>query len=197
MAAEAEAEAAAAAANAADDTLARSVGLHLRGRASFKEGATDEEDPARFVYHRLLKAAALGGNWSEAEGVVEDMARAGNVPGPRAYHALVCAYVQAANASGALGAIRRCWDAGITPLPQTYAAVVTAAVGAGDIVTAEAVVASNRRAGVDCTRSWQQLVIALFRAGNADKGAEVLSQVCGRTGQEVVPLQDVGGVSLG
>lgn len=171
-----EAEAAAAAANEADDSLARSVGLHLRGRATFKEGVLDEEDPARFLFHRTLKAAAMGGNWDEAEAVVEDMARAGNVPGPRAYHALVCAYVRAGYAEGALGAIRRCWDASLTPLPETYAAVVAAAVAAGDLDTAEAVVASNRRAGVDCTRSWQHLVVALFKAGQADKGMDVFAQ---------------------
>ncbi|PSC67015.1 plastid transcriptionally active 3 [Micractinium conductrix] len=47
----------------------------------------NEEDPARFVYHRTLKAAAVGGV-NEAEAAVEEMARAGHVPGPRAYHAL-------------------------------------------------------------------------------------------------------------
>lgn len=173
----AEAEAAAAAADAADDSLARSVGLHLRGRTTFREGMLDEEDPARWVYHRGLKAAALSGNWAEAESIVDEMARGGHVPGPRAYHALVCAHAQAGEAAGALGAIRRCWDAGVTPLPETYASVVSAAVAAGDLATAEAVVASNRRAGVDCTRSWQHLVVALLKAGEADKGFDVLAQV--------------------
>lgn len=177
----AAAQAAAAAADAADDSLARSVGLHLRGRTTFREGLLDEEDPARWVYHRGLKAAALSGNWAEAESIVEEMARAGHVPGPRAYHALVCAHAAAGDADGALGAIRRCWDAGVTPMPETYASVVSAAVAAGDLATAEAVVASNRRAGVDCTRSWQHLVVALLKAGEAEKGLEVLAQV-GRGG---------------
>lgn len=179
----AAAEAAAAAADAADDSLARSVGLHLRGRTTFREGLLDEEDPARWVYHRGLKAAALSGNWAEAESIVDEMARGGHVPGPRAYHALVCAHAQAGDAPGALGAIRRCWDAGVTPLPETYASVVSAAVAEGDLATAEAVVASNRRAGVDCTRSWQHLVVALLKAGEADKGFEVLAQVGWASGQ--------------
>ena len=174
-----EAEVAAAAADAADDSLARSVGLHLRGRTTFKEGMENEEDPARFVYHRTLKAAAVGGAVNEAEAAVEEMARAGHVPGPRAYHALVCTYVRARHAEGALGAIRRCWEAGVTPLPETYAAVVAAAVSGGDLATAEAVVASNRRAGVDCSRSWQHLVAALFRGGQADKALAAFEQVGG------------------
>ena len=171
------AEAAAEAAAANDDSLARSVGLHLRGRLATKEGATDEDDPARMFYHKNLKQAAVAGNWQEAEAVVEDMVRAGNVPGPRAYHALVFSYVKGRAASGALEAIRRCWDAQITPLPETYAAVVHAHVLTGQLDTAAAVCASNRRAGVDCTKSWQQLVTALFKAGQDDKALVAYRQV--------------------
>lgn len=177
--AETEAEAAAAAAAASDDSKAHSVGLgmHIRGRSAFKEGLTDEDDPARFLFHQSLSQAALAGNWAAAEAAVEEMAQAGYVPGPRAYHALVFSYVKARNASGALGSIRQCWDAGITPLPETYAAVVAAHVAVGDLDTAEAVCASNRRAGVDCSKSWQQLVAALLRAGELEKANDMLSQV--------------------
>lgn len=31
---------------------ARSVGLHLRGKAIMREGLVDEDDPARFFWHR-------------------------------------------------------------------------------------------------------------------------------------------------
>lgn len=181
------AEAAAEAAAANDDSLARSVGLHLRGRTATKEGAADEDDPARMFFHKTLKQAAVAGNWREAEAVVEELARAGNVPGPRAYHALVFSYVKGRSPAGALEAIRRCWDAGITPLPETYAAVVHAHVLAGELETAEAVCASNRRAGVDCTKSWQQLVTALFKAVQADKAMEAYSQASRQPQQQLQP----------
>lgn len=174
------AEEAAAAAAAEQETLARSVGLHVRGRMIFQEGATDENDPARVPFHRTLRAAATSGNATAAEEVLEDMAAAGLVPGPRAHHALVFSYLRAGQPEGALSGIRRCWDAGITPLPETYAAVVAAHVAAGDLDTAEAVCASNRRAGVDCTKSWQQLVAALFKAGHGAKALEAYSQVGAR-----------------
>lgn len=172
-------EAAIAAAVAADEAAAARVGLHLRGRATFLQGATDENDPARHPYHRDLKTAAVDGRWEQAEAVLEEMALAGHVPGPRAYHALAFAHVKKRHPSGALDAIRRCWNAGITPLPETYAAVVSAHILAGDLETAEAVWSSNRRAGVDCTKSWQLLVAAWFKSGQGAKALEAYNQVGG------------------
>lgn len=175
---EVAAETAAAQAAAADDVRARSVGLHLRGRGTvFKDSNTNEYDPERSPYHQVLSDAALHGEYERAEEVMGEMAAAGDVPGARAYHALVYAHVRGGQAGGALDAIRRCWDAGVTPLPETYAAVVLAHVAAGDLDTAEAVLASNRRAGVDCTKSWQQLVAALFREGRGARALEAYSQV--------------------
>lgn len=177
--AETEAQAAAAAAAADEDSKAHSVGLglHIRGRTAMYEGLTDEDDPARFAYHNELSMAARGGEPGDAERVVDQMAAEGYVPGPRAYHALVLSHVRARDAEGALGAIRRCWDAGVTPLPETYAAVVAAHVAAGDLETAEAVFASNRRAGVDCAKSWQQLVAALLQAGQDEQAMALVKQV--------------------
>lgn len=170
-------DAALAAAAAADEAAAASVGLHLRGRATFVDGATNEDDPARFDFNRRLREAAMGGSVDDAEAVLAEMTRAGLPPGPRAYHALVFAFVKHRQPSGALAAIRRSWDAGITPMPETYAAVVAAHVAAGDLDTAEAVLASNRRAGVDCTKSWQQLVLGLLRAKQGVRAMEAYSQV--------------------
>lgn len=177
----AAAEAAAAEADARDDSKAHSVGLglHIRGRAMFQEGATDENDPARLPFHKLLSRAAMMGTHSTAEAVLEDMANAGLIPGPRAYHALVYSYAKSGDDGNALAAIRKCWDAGITPLPETYAAVVAVHVAAGNLVTAEAVYASNRRAGVDCTKSWSQLVTAFFKDEQPERATELLSQVSG------------------
>ena len=112
-----------------------------------------------------------------AEGAIADMEAAGLAPGPRAYHAYVFAHVKANSASGALAAIRRCWEAGVVPLPETYAAVVAAHLGARDLDTAEAVLASNRRAGVDCTRSWQLLVAGMFKMERGAKAMEAYEQV--------------------
>lgn len=162
---------------AADDTLARKVGLHIRGRASFRENNTDESDPARHQYHMELKRNATAGDAEAAERTIGNMEAAGLAPGPRAYHAYVFAYVKASKPDGALAAIRRCWDAGVVPLPETYAAVVAAHLGVRDLDTAEAVLASNRRAGVDCTRSWQLLVAGLFRMGAGTKAMEAYAQV--------------------
>lgn len=162
---------------AADDTLARKVGLHIRGRASFRENNTDESDPARHMYHTQLKKAATTGESESAEQIIANMEAAGLAPGPRAYHAFVFAHVKGGSPSGALAAIRRCWESGVVPLPETYAAVVAAHLGARDLDTAEAVLASNRRAGVDCTRSWQLLVGGLFKMGQGAKALEVYEQV--------------------
>ena len=191
--AQVQAEEAAATAAAIDDNKAHSVGLglHIRGRSAFKEGLTDEGDPARFLFHKALSQAAQSGDWMAAEATVAEMAQAGYVPGPRAYHAVVFSYVKARNAPGALGAIRQCWDAGITPLPETYAAVVAAHVAVGDLDTAEAVCASNRRAGVDYTKSWQQLVAALLRLGEQEKAAEMISQVGDRPGSAAPAIASV------
>lgn len=154
--------------------------MHIRGRASFRENNTDESDPARHQYHMELKRNATAGDAEAAERTIGNMEAAGLAPGPRAYHAYVFAYVKASKPDGALAAIRRCWDAGVVPLPETYAAVVAAHLGVRDLDTAEAVLASNRRAGVDCTRSWQLLVAGLFRMGAGAKAMEAYAQVrCG------------------
>ena len=188
------AELAAAEAAAVSEHLAQTIGMHMKGRTVVKVGAIDEEDPARWVWHKALKQAAAAGMFAEAEHIVADMQRApsSSPPGPRAYHALVFSYVKGRSAAGALGAIRRCWEAGITPLPETYAAVVHAHILAGDLDTAEAVCASNRRVGVDCTQSWQLLTTAQFKAGQTAKAMEAFSQVCAAGAAVVVSWVFVG-----
>ena len=64
--------------------------------------------------------AALGpqGDYTKAEAVLQEMARAGHTPGPRAYHALVFTYLKGNSVEGALDAIRREvkageWSAGV------------------------------------------------------------------------------------
>ena len=138
---------------------ARSVGLHLRGKAVVREGLANEDDPARHFWHRCatreggrrwlhsaassctverpakhtrrasavallsttlaaapvcrkLALLAQQGDYIEAEAVMDDMARSGFLPGPRAYHALIFSHVKGDNAAGALAAIRTEFTAG-------------------------------------------------------------------------------------
>ena len=153
--------------------------MHLRGRATIRQGLVDEADPARVYHHQLLKDAALQGEFAAAEAALEEMARQGHVPGPRAYHALAFSHVKGANAAGALKAIRRCWDSGLQPLPETYAAVIHAFAMEGNMETAEAVYASNRRAAIDYSKAWLALTAAMFQAQDADRAMELFAQVCG------------------
>ena len=156
---------------------ARSVGLHLRGRSTLRQGLVDEADPARLFYHRQLKDAALQGDFDMAEQVLEEMAREGFVPGPRAYHGLAFSHVKGGNAAGALKAIRRCWEAGLQPLSETYAAVTHAFAREGNLETAEAVYASNRRAAIDHGKAWLALATALFQAKDVEHGMQLFMQV--------------------
>jgi pentatricopeptide repeat protein len=66
--------------------------------------------------------------------------------------------------------------AGIRPLPQTYAAVLVGFLREGDIDTALAVYASNRRADVPFEGSWRALCSALFNMGDYDRATQVLKQ---------------------
>ena len=62
------------------------------------------------------------------------------------------------------------------PLPQTYAAVLIAFLREGDVETAIAVYASNRRAGVSFEGSWRTLCSALFHNGDYVRAMEILNQ---------------------
>lgn len=61
-------------------------------------------------------------------------------------------------------------------MPQTYAAVLTAFLREGDIETAIAIYASNRRAGVSFDGSWRTLCSALFNNGDYDHAMQILTQ---------------------
>lgn len=73
--------------------------------------AVPAESPSELV-HRRLKAAALQGDTSEAEAVLQQLQDAGLPPGPAAYHSLIFSYVRAGKAEEALQAVRREWNAG-------------------------------------------------------------------------------------
>lgn len=61
-------------------------------------------------------------------------------------------------------------------MPQTYAAVLISFLREGDIDTAIAIYASNRRAGVSFEGSWRTLCAALFKSGDYDNAMQVLKQ---------------------
>lgn len=127
------------------------------------------------------------------------MNESNQLPGPKAYHAVVFSYVKGGYARGALNAIRtevgkgrfalssltamlidltqQC-IVGIRPLPQTYASIVVGFLREGDIETAVAVYASNKRAGVPYEGSWRALCSALFSAGDYERATQILNQVC-------------------
>lgn len=64
---------------------------------------------------RQLLKVALSGNSKNAEMILEEMERAGFLPGPRAFHALIVAYAKEGNGDGALHAIRRVFQQGNMP----------------------------------------------------------------------------------
>lgn len=127
-------------------------------------------------FSRKLKACAERGDYSESETIVEDMRKFGLIPGPLAFHAFVLSYVKAGHPHGALGAIRKAYDAGIQPTPTTYAAIIHAFLKIGDFNRAEAVYASNRRAGVDSSKSWAVLLAGMLRLGEAERSLALLDQ---------------------
>lgn len=147
----------------------------------------------------MLHACAERGDFTQAESVIRQMNESNQLPGPKAYHALVFSYVKGGYARGALSAIRTevgkgrvalasltgCFVdltqqciAGIRPLPQTYASVVVGFLREGDIETAVAVYASNKRADVPYEGSWRALCSALFSAGDYERASQILNQVC-------------------
>lgn len=65
---------------------------------------------------------------------------------------------------------------GIQPLPESYAAVIQGFVAEGNLETAEAVYASNRRAGVSYEKSWGAMCTALFKAGNVEHAMKLVEQ---------------------
>lgn len=65
-------------------------------------------------------------------------------------------------------------SAEIQPLPQSYAAVVHAFLQKGDIETAVAVYAANRRTPVSSEKSWTALTTALFSTGRDNDRAVAL-----------------------
>ena len=66
---------------------------------------------------------------------------------------------------------------GVQPLPQSYTAVVHGYLREGDVDRAEAVYASNRRAGVPSDTSWAAIATAFFRTGNVERARSLLQQV--------------------
>lgn len=158
--------------------MAASVGLTLKESAfsAYQHQREQEDDEARFHFHRQLHACAERGDFVNAEGVMKQMNESGMLPGSKAFHALTLAYVKGGYGKGALGAIRTEVSKGVRPLPQTYAAVVLAFLREGDVETAQAVYASNRRAeGVGTEQSWKILTGALFArsgGGEVDGGVD-------------------------
>lgn len=159
----------------------------------------------KFGKYRMLHSCAEKGDFTQAEIVLRTMNENNQVPGPRAYHALIFSYVKGGYARGALNAIRAevskgmlkvyfVFDvfvrgtslnccitfhlAGIRPLPQSYAAVVHAFLQEGDIDTAIAVYASNRRSGVSAESSWNSLCATLYNQGDNEKADQLVLQVC-------------------
>jgi len=61
-------------------------------------------------------------------------------------------------------------------LPQSYTAVIHGFLQEGDLETAEAVYASNRRAGVSSAKSWAAICTALLNAGEHDRALKLLNQ---------------------
>lgn len=155
---------------------AKTVGLHLRGNLMSRGDSRNEDDGARVYWHRRLKACADMGDFLEAERVLAEMRQEGHLPGPRAYHAVIFSYVKGNNSSGALDAIRKEVNDGVQPLPQSYTAVVHGYLREGNIDRAEAVYASNRRAGVASDTSWAAITTAFFRTGNVERALALLQQ---------------------
>jgi len=62
-------------------------------------------------------------------------------------------------------------------LPQSYAAVVYAFLQEGDIETAVAVYAANRRAEVSSEKSWAALTTALFSTRDFERAVALLKLV--------------------
>jgi pentatricopeptide repeat protein len=62
-------------------------------------------------------------------------------------------------------------------LPQSYAAVIQSFLRDGDVETAEAVYASNRRSGVSAAKSWTVITTALFNADMQERALQLVEQV--------------------
>jgi hypothetical protein len=64
----------------------------------------------------------------------------------------------------------------------------------GDLDSAEAVYASNRRAGVDACKSWCAIVAALFEASDDERAFALLAQVraCTSGGRHSSPAPQPG-----
>ena len=69
--------------------------------------------------------------------------------------------------------------AGLQPLSHSYTAVIHGFLREGDIDRAEAVYASNRRAGVASDTSWAAITTAFFKAKNAERAMALLQQASG------------------
>ena len=66
---------------------------------------------------------------------------------------------------------------GIKPLPQTYACVLLAFLKEGDLDTAIAIYASNRRSGLSAEASWRPLCTYLLNTGDFDQAMHLIEQV--------------------
>lgn len=87
------------------------------------------------------------------------------MPGPRAYHGLVFAYVKAGDADGALDAVRAAHEAGIQPIAESYTVLIHAFMQQDNVVDAELVLVSMKRAGLDARPGW--LMLTQVRAQSA------------------------------
>eukprot|EP00890_Picochlorum_soloecismus_P000073 jgi/Picsp_1/1066/NSC_04549-R1_pentatricopeptide repeat-containing protein mitochondrial-like len=65
---------------------------------------------------------------------------------------------------------------GIKPLPQTYACVLLAFLKEGDLDTAIAIYASNRRSGLSAEASWRPLCTYLLNTGDFDQAMHFIEQ---------------------
>ena len=101
--------------------------------------------------------ASRYGATTDAEEILEEMATAGLTPGPRAYHGLVFAYVKAGDAEGALDALRAAHEAGIQPIAESYTVLIHAFMQQDNVVDAELVLVSMKRAGLDARPGWLML----------------------------------------
>ncbi|CAD7698756.1 unnamed protein product [Ostreobium quekettii] len=122
----------------------------------------NEEEEERTAFHRRLFRAAKKGDAKAAENVVDEMMRAGLVPGPKAYHGLIFAYVKAGDAMGALYAIRGAHTSGAQPITESYMVLIHAFVKEDNMKKAEAVLASMLRAGGDAQQGWRMLIASLL-----------------------------------
>ena len=69
-----------------------------------------------------------------------------------------------------------CAHAGIVPIAESYTLLIHAFMAEGDVESAESVMLSMERAGLEARPGWITLTTALMRAGMKDKAAQYLKR---------------------